>query len=136
MSSSATTVISTSTSEDGPARAVRAALDMIAAVEGAREPGEPLAVGAGISTGEVVYGPIGSAERMDFTVIGDVVNTGARLCSKAGNGEVIVSDAVRERCAELDDVIFEASEPLQLKGKRQALVVFRATRRGADAEPA
>lgn len=115
--------------EDGAARAVRAALEMVAAVESARLHGEVLAVGCGISTGEVVHGPIGSAARMDFTVIGDVVNTGARLCSAARGSEVIVSVAVRDAVGELPDIELVALEPLQLKGKREPFAVFRAVRR-------
>jgi adenylate cyclase len=111
--------------DDGPPRAVQAAIAMVAAVEGAREAGETLAVGAGISTGEVVHGPIGSTERMDFTVIGDVVNIGARLCSAAQPSEVIISAAVREAMGDLPDVELEALEPLQLKGKRQPFAVYR-----------
>ncbi len=112
--------------EDGPRRAVRAALEMVTAVERAREAGEVLAVGCGISTGEVVYGPIGSTDRMDFTVIGDVVNTGARLCSSADGSEVLVSTAVRTACETIDDIALDDREPLQLKGKRQPFPVFRA----------
>jgi adenylate cyclase len=111
--------------DDGPPRAVQAAIAMVAAVEGAREAGETLAVGAGISTGEVVHGPIGSTERMDFTVIGDVVNIGSRLCSAAQPSEVIISAAVREAMGDLPDVELEALEPLQLKGKRQPFAVYR-----------
>ncbi len=111
---------------DGAARAVRAAIEMVAAVEQTRLVGETLTVGAGVSTGEVVQGPIGSADRMDFTVIGDVVNIGARLCSAAQGSEVIVSEAVRDACGQLDDVELEEMEALQLKGKRHAFAVYRA----------
>lgn len=122
--------------DDAVERAVRAAIEMVDAVERVRGPGETLAVGCGISTGEVIHGPIGSAERMDFTVIGDVVNTGARLCSAAKGGEVIVTAAVREACGVLEDIELVALEPLQVKGKRQPLPVFRAVRRaGANEAP-
>jgi adenylate cyclase len=76
-----------------------------------------------------VYGPIGSARRLDFTVIGDVVNTGARLCSNAARGEVLISGGVRERCGELADVEFVPREPLTVKGKREPLATFTAKRR-------
>src|SRR5204862_3415814 len=64
-------------------RAVLAAIEMIEAVDRVREPGENLQIGVGVSSGDVIYGPIGALRRMDFTVIGDVVNTGASLCAAA-----------------------------------------------------
>ena len=90
------------------ARAVLCATRMIDAVVRARREGESLAVGIGISTGEVVHGAIGHEDRMDFTVIGDVVNTGARLCSAAAGNEILVTEPVRAAMSRLDEVVFEA----------------------------
>jgi adenylate cyclase len=64
--------------------AVAAAIEMIRALErfnGVRASGglDPIEVGIGISTGEVVAGSIGTAKRMDYTVIGGSVNLAARL---------------------------------------------------------
>jgi adenylate cyclase len=114
--------------DDADARAVRCAIEMIEAVDQQRTEGEPMRVGVGISRGDVVHGPIGSRNRQDFTVIGDVVNIGARLCSAAGGGEVIVSDAVRVACEPISDIAFDHSDPLTLKGKREPFTVFRARR--------
>jgi adenylate cyclase len=80
-------------------------------------------VSIGLDAGEVVSGPIGAAslQRLDFTVIGDVVNTAARLQSAAGPGEVVVSERfvapIRERL-QLSDrglrPLKGKSEPVQL----------------------
>ncbi len=64
---------------------------------------------------------------MDFTVIGDVVNTGARLCSRAAASEVLISAPVFEHVDHLDDIVFERVEPLTLKGKKEPLETYRAT---------
>lgn len=114
--------------EEPQARAVACAVRMLEAVKSARRDGETLGIGIGISTGDVVYGAIGHENRMDFTVIGDVVNTGARLCSAAAEDEVFVTAAVREAIDDLPDVRFEPGEPLAVKGKRDLLKVFTATR--------
>jgi class 3 adenylate cyclase len=111
------------------ARAVLCATRMIEAVERARREGETLSVGIGISMGEVVHGAIGHEDRMDFTVIGDVVNTGARLCSAAAGTEILVTEPVYAAVGPLEEIAFEAAEPMSVKGKREPLRVYRARRR-------
>jgi adenylate cyclase len=114
--------------DDAQERAVRCAVEMLDAVDEAHR--SELGIGVGISAGPVVYGAIGHEERMDFTVIGDVVNTGARLCSAAPGGTVLVTEEVRSACGECAGIAFEALEPLEVKGKSDALTVFAAKRSG------
>lgn len=84
---------------------------------------EPIHVGIGVNTGEVVAGYMGSSKAMDYTVVGDVVNTGSRLCSAASAAEIIVSHAVVSRVG--DAVEYEALSARALKGKREPVPLFR-----------
>jgi adenylate cyclase len=111
------------------ARAVRCAVAMIEAVHRVRRPGETLTIGVGVSAGDVVYGAIGHQDRIDVTVISDVVNTGARLCAAAGPDQVLVAASASSLCGQLDDVRFVACAALTVKGKRQPLALVRAERR-------
>jgi adenylate cyclase len=56
---------------------------------------EVLRFGIGVNCGEVVAAHAGSTWRRQYTVIGDTVNVGSRLCSQAGPGQVVLSEAVR-----------------------------------------
>jgi len=113
---------------DDPLRAVRCALDMqraLTAFNAERETeGLPqLEMGIGINTGPVVAGNIGSAMRMEYTVIGDSVNIAARLQGIARPGEILISGATLTRVQ--GRVLVTPMEPMTLKGKRLPVGVFR-----------
>lgn len=83
-----------------------------------------LRVGIGINTGIVTAGNIGSPRRIDYTVIGDTVNTASRLMSNAPGGSIIISQAT---AADLTEGKFtlRALDPLMVKGKSEPINVFR-----------
>ncbi|MFA6456913.1 MAG: adenylate/guanylate cyclase domain-containing protein [Bacteroidota bacterium] len=91
--------------------------------------GDDIAIGIGINTGEMVMGAMGSEERMDFTVIGDAVNLGARLCSAAGRGQVIVSEYSAKYILNEPSIELKKLDPIKVKGKEAMIQIFEATTR-------
>ncbi len=84
--------------ENDEARAVRCALDLQRRM--AKYPevrGRQLALTIGISSGLVVAGDLGDAEKFDFDALGDAVNIASRLQGKAEAGQVVVSERVYRR---------------------------------------
>jgi adenylate cyclase len=80
---------------DDPARAVRAALAMQAAVSDLEIPSMPgirLRAGIGITTGEVIAGNVGSMRRMHYAVVGESVNIASRLEAAAGPGQILIDE--------------------------------------------
>jgi adenylate cyclase len=83
----------------------------------------PLAIGIGLHHGDAFTGTIGSPRRLEYTVIGDVVNVTARLCDVANAGEIVISEGVRSRLS--DPPARPASEELRVRGREQPVVVYR-----------
>ncbi|MBN2432608.1 MAG: adenylate/guanylate cyclase domain-containing protein [Acidobacteria bacterium] len=80
-------------------------------------------VGAGVHSGVVVTGNVGTSRRMDFACIGDAVNATARLCALAAAGEILVS---REHMRGFADRCRLGREMgLSLKGKKEKFVAMR-----------
>ena len=117
--------------EDDADRAMTCALDQLAALEKMnakwKEKGRPeIKIGVGINFGEVFAGNFGSDRRLEYTVIGDAVNTANRLCSNAGANEILISEAFYKALKHPPKV--EALEPLQVKGKTKKVPVYRVKR--------
>ncbi|MEL0337728.1 MAG: adenylate/guanylate cyclase domain-containing protein, partial [bacterium] len=114
--------------EDDTERALNTAVEMQNKIkelnDTRKQRGEdPVLVGAGINKGFVVSGNIGSRDMMDYTVIGDTVNLGSRLCSAAGPGEIIVSKEVIKN--QEDKFLFKELEPILVKGKKNKINIFK-----------
>ncbi len=112
---------------DDPDRAMRAAIDMMRELETLnarwRAEGRPtLAIGIGLNCGEAFAGNIGSERRLEYTVIGDTVNTASRLCGAAAAGEILLSEQFR--AALKDAPALQSHPPMELKGKSHPLPVF------------
>jgi class 3 adenylate cyclase len=114
---------------DHAERAVRAALGMREglAVFNAREKAEgrrELRIGVGVSCGEMVAGSVGTPNRMEYTVIGDVVNVAARIqaLNKELGTDILVSAEVFERVK--DRVKARAMPPTSVQGKSAPLQVY------------
>jgi adenylate cyclase len=116
---------------DDADRAMQCALDQLAILEKMnakwKEQGRPpVAIGIGINFGEVFAGNIGSDRRLEYTVIGDAVNTASRLCSSAGPNEILISEPFYKELKKPPKV--EALEPIQVKGKAKKVPVYRVKR--------
>jgi adenylate cyclase len=83
---------------------------------------EPCEIGIGINTGEMVAGNIGSDKMSDYTVLGDNVNLGARLCSAAEANQILVSHKTYEQTK--DFFQFRELPHLKVKGKEKPLPVY------------
>jgi adenylate cyclase len=110
---------------DHTLRAVRAALKLRAKIERlhAEMPGEAqLAFGVGIHYGDAVLGLIGTAKRLEYTAIGDCVNTTKRLQENAGQNQIVISGTAYERVKKYVEVA--PMEPMLVKGKREPVPVY------------
>jgi class 3 adenylate cyclase len=115
---------------DAELRAWRTAQDMVASftpvlARWTQRGGMPTGIGLGIAAGEAIVGNIGSPHYMNYTVIGDAINTAARLTQMAKAGEVLVSGTVY---GAIRDVVpagrVEPRGDVALRGKSEAIQVY------------
>jgi adenylate cyclase len=107
-------------------QAVDAALDMIEAHRRLIEkldPSKAFDFRIGINTGPVYAGFFGTRQRLEYTVIGDTVNTAARLESRADLNSVLISEATRNAIG--DAFILQEMGDYQLKGKAQLVHTYK-----------
>ncbi len=115
---------------DASVAASRAAIDMVLAFnrlvdtwEQEERAGREFVIRAAVKTGEAVVGNIGSNKRLEYTVIGDTVNTCARFKSVASGGQIIIGD---ETLGELPTEEFSTEKlpSVELKGKAEKTQIY------------
>jgi|SRR5579864_883616 len=85
-----------------------------------------LRVGIGINTGNAIAGNIGSPRRLDYTVVGDAVNTAQRLMTNAAGGQILISESTAKKLGKTGKTIdLERLPELKVKGRNEAVPVFR-----------
>jgi class 3 adenylate cyclase len=110
---------------DHTVRAVRAALGLKAAVEKLHAelpPEAQLSFGVGIHYGEALLGWVGTEKRLEYTAIGDSINTAKRIQENAASNQILLSQAAYERVR--DQVEVNTCIPLHVKGKSEAVDVY------------
>jgi class 3 adenylate cyclase len=110
---------------DHTMRAVRTAIKLrerIAQLHSVLPPEAHLAFGVGIHYGDAILGLIGTEKRLEYTAIGDSVNTTKRLQENAGKNQIVISAQAYERVK--DHVLVRVMEPMTVKGKREAIPVY------------
>jgi class 3 adenylate cyclase len=123
--------------EDDPERAILAALDMVEATEEfARQlkadQGIDFRIRAGLNTGPVMVGNVGSDLRYEYTALGDAVNVAARMQTAAQPGTVLITEMTRRLTG--DTFELEDLGRIEVKGKAEPIHAFRVI--GRKATPA
>ena len=113
--------------EDDTDNAVKTAIKMFQALDKfnekiVKEGYKPFKIGIGINKGKAVSGNIGSEQQMNYTVIGDTINLGARLCSHAKSGEILISSSVKGVIS--NDYAFKKIPSIEVKGKSKPIDVW------------
>lgn len=113
---------------DHAIRTIKTALDIRRAIKNLHEslPEEfRLSLGIGIHFGEAVLGLVGTARRLDYTAIGDSVNTAKRIQENSLPGQILISSAFYQLVE--DKVIASLVDPLYAKGKSLPVEVYEVT---------
>lgn len=127
-------------SPEDPHNALRACLEMRRGLEALNvrrmERGQPpIMIGMGLHAGPAISGTIGSDERMEYTVIGNTVNTASRIeaSTKAFGADLLVTDDVIARVG--DDFKVEYAGSAEVKGRSEALKMYKVRGyRGSNGE--
>ena len=112
--------------------AVALRLAMVNVVDHWRRRGFDLGCGMGIAYGYATIGPVGFAERTDYTALGPTVNLASRLCSRAADGEILIDGRSREV---VDRRVTVEERVLELRGFPLPVTAHSVTSWTADQQP-
>lgn len=109
--------------------AIKCAVDILEAFEEwnrelEAENKPPIKLGIGIHTGTVVAGNMGAENRLNYTVLGANVNLASRLCSRASEMQILISQNTLEEEGVKQRIDVESLESLELKGFTEPVSVF------------
>jgi class 3 adenylate cyclase len=123
--------------EDDPERAILTALDMVAATEEFAAElkavrGIDFRIRAGINSGPVMVGNVGSDLRYEYTALGDAVNVAARMQTAAQPGTIVITEMTRHLTGDTFDL--DDLGEIEVKGKAEPIHAYRVV--GRKAAPA
>jgi len=113
--------------KDHALRAVRCGIEMQKGMadlnKKLKREGREVNIGVSINTGDAVIGNIGSEQFVDYTAVGDTVNTASRMQSAAGAGEVVISEGTLKQVRQ--HVRVTKKEKMVAKGKAKPVIVYK-----------
>jgi adenylate cyclase len=112
---------------DDALRSVKAAVDMQREFvnlqkKWVQEGLKKIGLGIGLSTGEVIFGNVGTERAMNYTIVGDTVNIAQRLEGVALAGQILLSESTYEMVKE--KIIAKKLSQKTLKGKKEPLIPY------------
>lgn len=78
----------------------------------------------GLHCGSMLAGSLGDEERLQYTVVGDSVNTASRLCSKGQSGKLTISKAIFDACGGTDRLMAGEEQWIKVKGKIEKISIY------------
>ncbi|HOL21572.1 MAG TPA: adenylate/guanylate cyclase domain-containing protein [bacterium] len=108
---------------DDPNHALNAALSAIEMVKKVEEFSKDVKIGIGINTGDAIIGNIGTAQRMEYTAIGDVVNVAARIEELTSGGEIFTGEETYNLIKK--EILCEPAGVFTIRGKQDKLTLYR-----------